>query len=478
MSKRTKVLVTGNFNVVHPGHLRLMMFAKEQGDELWVGISSDRIAGSQAQVAEQFRLEGASAIGVVDHAFVYDEDLAAVLDRLRPDVLVKGKEHENSYNVERQVVEKYGGRLIFSSGETVFSSLDILRFEHFGIVSSPISLPADYMRRHGISRNRISELISQFHGVRVCVLGDLIIDEYITCDSLGMSQEDPTIVVTPVSTERFVGGAGVVASHGSGLGASVSFVSVIGDDEDGEFGRLTLERQEIRNFLAVDKSRPTTRKQRFRSSGKTLLRVNHLSQNPISRELQDFALGRAIEVLEDSDLLVFSDFNHGCLPQNLVDQITNHAVSRGIRIAADSQSSSQIGNVGRFTNTDLLTPTEREARIAMHSTEDGLVVLAEKLRSLTKSKNILLKLGLEGVIVHTGPSSEREFVTDRIGALNRSPVDVAGAGDSLLIASALALVAGGSIWEAALVGSLASAIQVSRVGNIPLTQLELQSIVQ
>jgi len=107
-----------------------------------------------------------------------------------------------------------------------------------------------------------------------------------------------------------------------------------------------------------------------------------------------------------------------------------------------------------------------------------LVVLAEKLRSLTKSKNILLKLGLEGVIVHTGPSSEREFVTDRIGALNRSPVDVAGAGDSLLIASALALVAGGSIWEAALVGSLASAIQVSRVGNIPLTQLELQSIVQ
>ena len=66
--------------------------------------------------------------------------------------------------------------------------------------------------------------------MKVCIVGDLIVDEYITCNPLGMSQEDPTIVVTPVEEEQFLGGAGIVAAHAVGLGASVDFFSVVGSD--------------------------------------------------------------------------------------------------------------------------------------------------------------------------------------------------------------------------------------------------------
>jgi sugar/nucleoside kinase (ribokinase family) len=107
----------------------------------------------------------------------------------------------------------------------------------------------------------------------------------------------------------------------------------------------------------------------------------------------------------------------------------------------------------------------------MRNREDGLVVLAEKLRQLSDARNVLLKLGEDGLLIHSGESGDK-WITDRISALNAAPKDVAGAGDSLLIVSALALATGADIWEAALLGSLAAAVQVGRVGNTPLNPKE------
>ena len=122
---------------------------------------------------------------------------------------------------------------------------------------------------------------------------------------------------------------------------------------------------------------------------------------------------------------------------------------------------------------DLVTPTEREARISTRNREDGLVVLAEQLRQQSSALNVLLKLGEEGLLIHAADESGDSWLTDRVDALNSSPKDVAGAGDSLLITSAMALACGGTVWEAACLGSLAAAVQVGRVGNKPLRAEEL-----
>jgi bifunctional ADP-heptose synthase (sugar kinase/adenylyltransferase) len=180
-------------------------------------------------------------------------------------------------------------------------------------------------------------------------------------------------------------------------------------------------------------------------------------------------------VIQNIDLLVFSDFNYGCLPESLVDKISSLAKSNNVMMAADSQSSSQVGNIARFTEMEIITPTEREARISTRNNEDGLVVLAEKLQKQSSARNILLKIGEEGLLIHTanGNSKDNEWMTDRVHALNSAPRDVAGAGDSLLIGSALTMASGGNIWEAAVMGSLVAAVQVSRVGNTPLQANEL-----
>jgi rfaE bifunctional protein kinase chain/domain len=471
------VFVSGHFNVLHPGHVRLLRFAKECGDRLVVAVESDRIAGVAAHVPEQLRLEGIQSNVWVDEVLLLDEPVADLIARIKPDVVVKGKEHEPHFNPELAAVERYGGQLLFSSGATLFSSVDLIRRAFYESDPRTIVAPTDFLRRHSIVPTRTVELLHLFANCKVCIVGDLIVDEYITCQPLGMSQEDPTIVVTPVDTAQFVGGAGVVAAHAAGLGASVRFISVTGADDAREFARERLEASGVIADLLIDETRPTTRKQRYRSKGKTLLRVSHLHQAAISIALQNRLLDHLALVMEDTKLLVFADFNYGCLPQPLVDRIVEMAKDADVILAADSQSSSQMGDICRFRNMDLLTPTEHEARVATRNHQDGLVTLAEQVRRESGARNVLLKLGEEGLLILPTDVAGGEL-TDRLDALNGAPRDVAGAGDSLLIASALALASGGSIWEAAYLGSLAAAIQVGRVGNTPIRTKELLQLLR
>jgi bifunctional ADP-heptose synthase (sugar kinase/adenylyltransferase) len=157
--------------------------------------------------------------------------------------------------------------------------------------------------------------------------------------------------------------------------------------------------------------------------------------------------------------------------------IIDLANKNGVKMAADSQSSSQIGNISRFKGMDLITPTEREARISARNYEDGLVVLADDLMRSAQARYVLLKLGEEGLLIHTVNEEAKygDWTTDRVSALNSAPRDVSGAGDSLLIATALSIVSGGSIWESSYVGALAAAVQVGRVGNSPI---QFQEILQ
>lgn len=466
------VFVSGTFNIVHPGHLRLLRFASECGDFLVVGVLPDDLA-KNAKLNQITRLEGVAAISWVNYALVLPAPPVEFIRQLMPAVVVMGNEHENDSSFELEAVKSYGGQLLFSSGDTSFSSLDLIRKEFIDFDPRTIQIPHEYMARHGIQASRLIELLNNFQKLKVCVVGDLIVDEYITCQPLGMSQEDPTIVVTPIDSTRFVGGAGIVAAHAAGLGAEAIFLSITGADSTREFALDRLKEDGVSATLLIDESRPTTLKQRFRSKGKSLLRVSYLHQGAISVELQQRLLAALENAIEKADLLVFSDFNYGCLPQPLVDQIASMARRHGVVLAADSQSSSQVGDISRFRGMDLLTPTEREARISMRSHEDGLVVLAEQLRQQAEARNVLLKLGEEGVLIHAGDGKLADWLTDRVDALNTSPRDVAGAGDSLLITSAMTLASGGSIWEAACLGSLAAAVQVGRVGNTPIQTDEL-----
>jgi rfaE bifunctional protein kinase chain/domain len=469
-SDKRVAFVSGNFNVVHPGHLRLLRFAADLGDILVVGINPDDTPG--VTVPGHMRVEGVRALSMVNHALLLTEEPSAFIARLRPDFVVKGKEFEFRKNAEAAAVAAYGGKLIFSSGEMQFASLELLQRDYTTTVFSTITKPMGVPVRRGFDMADLRDIVARFAGMRVTVVGDIIVDDYIICDALGMSQEDPTIVVTPIETKTFVGGAGVVAAHAANLGAKTRFFSVFGDDETAEFACTSLRDMGVEVHAFSDETRPTTRKQRYRSHNKTLLRVNHLRQHAVSEEIAERIVRRIEDVLGDTDLLMFSDFNYGCLPQGLVDRLVALGSERDLIMTADSQASSQMSDISRFRGMALLTPTEREARLALQDAASGLAVLADGLRTKANAENVVITLGGEGMVIH-GPGDNGEPTTDRLPAFNSTPKDVAGAGDSLFTASSMALCSGADIWRSAYLGAIAAACQVSRVGNSPLKTQDL-----
>tara|TARA_Y200000002_G_C22661925_1_gene656143 strand:+ start:199 stop:1626 length:1428 start_codon:yes stop_codon:yes gene_type:complete len=470
---KKKIFISGNFNVLHPGHLRLFKFAKELGDVLVVGINSDSVGGSAIHVPENMRLDNVDSNIWVDETILIEDSIEQVLKSVRPDIVLKGKEYEGIFNPEKEILDSYGGKLIFSSGEVVFSSFDLISNYYKSEAHSTVDIPQRFLKRHGFDKNDLKNVVESFTSLKVCVIGDLIVDEYISCDPLGMSQEDPTIVVTPIDSKSFIGGAGIVAAHAAGLGAEVDFISIGGDDKSLSFAKEVLNTYKINHHIFVDEIRPTTLKQRFRSHDKTLLRVSHLHQGAINLNLQNEIYELLSEKIENYDLLVFSDFNYGCLPQTLVDRLVKKGKDSKVIMAADSQSSSQMGDISRFKGMDFLFPTEHEARLSLRNYDDGLVILSEKLSKKADAANIFLKLGSEGVLLHLKDANSIHSQTDRLRALNNFPKDVSGAGDSMMIAALLSHISGASGWVSACLGSLASAIQIGRLGNIPLQKEDL-----
>ena len=147
-----------------------------------------------------------------------------------------------------------------------------------------------------------------------------------------------------------------------------------------------------------------------------------------------------------------------------------------IKFSCDIQSSSQIGNILKYKNSMLLTPTEHEARLATSDNISGISVLCDKIIKSTLCKNLILKLGADGFVIFT--KKNNKIINDALPAFNKDPIDISGAGDSLLAYVNFSLSKDLNIWEASLVGSLAAAIQISRKGNIPVELSEVINLLE
>lgn len=133
---RSVVLCHGCFDIVHPGHVRYLQFARQQGDSLVVSLTGDdaieKADGMRPYMPQELRAESLAALEFVDHVVIADDPTAEPIIRsLQPNVYIKGKEYEHSadprFLLEKQLVESLGGRVLFSSGEVVFSSTAILQ---------------------------------------------------------------------------------------------------------------------------------------------------------------------------------------------------------------------------------------------------------------------------------------------------------------------------------------------------------------
>lgn len=469
-----KVFVSGKFRVIHAGHLRLFRTASELGQQLIVAIDTEGLAEEEIN----WRRNILRNIEYVHQVIEFDNNLEAVLRSIQPNIVVKGYEFREADNPEIEILRGFGGKLVFTSGSNFYSESDLIGKSDLEFIENLAKLPKEFMTRNNISTKKLMEVIEAFPKLKVCVVGDLIVDEYINCHPLGMSQEEPTIVVTPVDSRKYFGGAGIVAAHCRSLGSGTTFITVTGDDETSRWASEKSAEYGVDSLKVIDFTRPTTLKQRFRSGTQTLLKLSHLNQDFLDTQKETELVEHFRKLAPSLDVLIFSDFSYGVLSPKVVDEILRISKEHGLFVSADSQSSSQIGNLGKFKKIDFISATEREARLELKDGTSGLVVVAESLRDYLETRYLLLKLGADGVLISGQDKSGRMIATDEIGAINKNPVDTSGAGDSMLAGASLALASGASIHEAALVGSLLAAIQVGRLGNVPIAQESINAFLQ
>jgi len=228
----------------------------------------------------------------------------------------------------------------------------------------------------------------------------------------------------------------------------------------------------------MDPSRPTTNKIRYMVENQKLFRVSRLKEHGLSRSLEDKIIGKLMDLMPGLDGILVCDFVYGVITPRVLEVVTKISQDHNLPLFGDLQCSSQIGNVSKFRDFQLLCPTEREARIALSNQDDGVEYVANLLMEKTRSANLVIKLGSEGLIAYERDKTGNFVHRQHFPAITANPVDVSGAGDSLLAAMSVVMTMGFSLMEAAALGSCMAALAIRTVGNQPINFEQLEQFIE
>jgi rfaE bifunctional protein kinase chain/domain/rfaE bifunctional protein nucleotidyltransferase chain/domain len=487
---RTLVQCHGCFDIVHPGHIRHLRQAKSLGDILLVSITGDpaiRKGPARPLIPEELRAENLAALDCVDLVYIDDQPTALpLLEAVRPDVYVKGKEYEFNndprFAAERAAVERAGGRVVFTSGDVVFSSTALIAALEQSADPYHQRL-VELTSRPELEGGALYGLISAFKGRRVVVVGEAILDTYILCDRPEVASESPVLTLRPVEARHYDGGAAVVARHLASLGARPVLVTVLPATRDGTGLRERLEAEGV-EVRAMAVRSPVPEKQRFLVGAQKVMKVDLVEPLILDAAQQDRFVDLAVDACRGGvDGAAVTDFGLGLFAPKMMARLC--AGLRPVARVLAGDVSGKLSNLRAMRGMDLLCPSEEELRAAMRLHSEGLPLVAYRLLEATQSRGAMVTLGGEGLIAFSGmeaPASETPEWTTRlrsehVPALCPVALDPLGCGDALLSTALLTLTCGGSMVQAAFLGACAAAVQVQRLGNVPVTPAELRNLI-
>lgn len=469
--ERKAIMCHGVFDVVHPGHLRHLIYAKSKADILIASLTADRHIAKglyRPHVPQDLRALNLAAFEVVDYVLIDGNDTPIEnLRRIQPDYFAKGYEYTSGglppkTQEEVDVVSEYGGEVIFTPGDIVYSSSRLIEMEPPNLRVEKLLAQMD---REGVTFDTLRDVLAKFKGKRVHVVGDTIVDSFTHCAMIGGQTKTPTMSVLFQERKDFIGGAAVVAEHLRAAGADVVFSTVLGDDGNKDFVLEGLKKSGVDCRPIIDSTRPTTNKNAIIAGGYRLLKVDTLDNRSISDEIQRKLIAQVSRV--EADAVVFSDFRHGIFNRRTIPGLIAAIPPNAFKVA-DSQVASRWGNITEFKNFDLITPNEREARFALGDQDSGVRPLASALYDAAQCSILMLKLGDRGVLTYNSPNHESVDSYFVIDSFVDRVVDAVGAGDALLSYATLALLASGDAVIASILGSMAAAVECEADGNWPV----------
>ena len=306
----------------------------------------------------------------------------------------------------------------------------------------------------------------QGHSPKILIIGDLMIDHYLwgTCDRI--SPEAPVQVVNIKSENLTLGGAGNVIKNLNALGAKVDVISVIGDcDTSKELVELLKELKLKTIHLVTQKGRITSRKSRIISDQQQVVRYDRESTDEISNKSQSIIIKTFIEIINNYDLILLSDYGKGVLTYELTQSLISIANKQDKKILVDPKGL----DFSKYKGAYLLTPNKKEASEATNiniTDNDSLNLAIKKLKKDLDLKVSLITLSEQGIAVFDDELRIHPTFAKEV-------FDVTGAGDTVLASLGFALSCNNNIDEALKFANLASGVVIGKIGSAAASMAEI-----
>lgn len=467
---KTVVLCHGVFDLLHLGHVRHLEAARREGMVLIVTLTADRHVNKgpgRPVFAQQLRAEMLASLELVDWVGVNEERSAEnLLRKVRPDVYVKGSDYAAASDdvtgkivAEREAVESYGGRIVFTTEETYSSSTLINKY--LNIYDPTLQEYLERMRDAG-ALDRLTAALDGVAGMKVLFVGDAIIDEYNYVRPMGKSPKENMIATLFQEQERFAGGVFAAANHLAGLCGQVDIVTCLGEADSCE----ELIRGQLKPGVGLDvvwrRGGPTTRKARFIDSYsmRKLFEVYHMDDSPLPEE-PAAALADMLEArLADYDLVVVTDFGHGLISPAVIRLLQEKA--KFLAVNAQTNSANQGFNlITRYRRADFVCIDSNEARLAVGDKFiDMADLLGLELSAAIDCRRMVVTQGKHGCLTF-----DKNGGLWHVPALTGSIVDTVGAGDAFFAVAAPLAAAGLEMDLVGFLGNAAGALKVGIVGH-------------
>lgn len=324
------------------------------------------------------------------------------------------------------------------------------------------------------SKKHLLGTAKNLSNARVLIIGDVMLDAYLTGDADRISPEAPVPVVRIEKESHLVGGAGNVARNICSLGGTASLVGIRGNDASGKELESCLKKEAIQSSLMVIPSRPTTVKTRILARQQQVLRFDREDPGPLGQEQTQEILRLVEEALPASDAIVLSDYGKGIVTAGLIQGLSAllKQQDRRLPLLVDPKPV----NFSLYQGVTLLTPNAKETSESVNmpvKTPDEIVVAGRAIMRRLGSRHLLTTLGSRGMAVFE--DADRVW---HIPTFARQVFDVTGAGDTVIATLAMGLALQLPLVEASLLANYAAGIVVGQVGAATATPEQLASAIE
>jgi rfaE bifunctional protein kinase chain/domain len=312
-------------------------------------------------------------------------------------------------------------------------------------------------------KSRLDTIFSGFTGKRVAIVGDLMLDRYFWGSVSRISPEAPVPVVEVEDESTRLGGAANVAANVAALGGVPLMLGVVGADQMGNVLRqLVSDRGFPTAGLVTDATRPTTIKTRVIAHGQHVVRVDREAKDDINSEIQRSMIDAFKKELPSLDGIILEDYNKGVMTKSLIHEIISLALAAGKKVTVDPKDN----NFFEYVGVTVFKPNRKESEQALgRKLKDLVEVKAAGMELLNRlrAKNILLTLGEKGMLL-----IDQDGEAAHVPTMARHVADVSGAGDTVISTLTMAMAAGATVRESAMLANFAGGIVCGEVGIAPI----------